>query len=119
MDEHETIASCGDVSTETPRLVSVVRNDVCTGFLLGRGPRGIEAFDAIEKSLGTFPDAPSAATAVERSVAPPDNVTHFIARPAAHKSAGIEMSHRRRLENRRASTNFELEVAGLHYTATV
>jgi hypothetical protein len=26
---------------------------------------------------------------------------------------------RRRLENRRASTNFELEVAGLRYTATV
>jgi len=29
------------------------------------------------------------------------------------------MGHRRRLENRRVSTNFELEVAGLRYTATV
>src|SRR5262249_1064173 len=29
------------------------------------------------------------------------------------------MGHRRRLENRRASTNFELEVAGLRYVATV
>ena len=59
-------------STETPRLVPVMNDDddACAGFLFSRGPRGVEAFDATEKSLGTFPDAPSAAAAVERSVAP-------------------------------------------------
>ena len=31
----------------------------------------------------------------------------------------ILADRRQRLPNRRASTNFELEVAGLHYTATV
>jgi hypothetical protein len=29
------------------------------------------------------------------------------------------MSERRRLENRRASTTFDFEVSGLHYTATI
>jgi len=45
-------------------------------------------FDKDEKPLGVFLDAISAATAVSRSVVPPDNVTRFIARPVAHKSAG-------------------------------
>ena len=60
-----------DESIETPRLVSVMSGDgACAGFLLSRGLRGVEAFDAAEKSLGTFPDALSAATAIERSIAP-------------------------------------------------
>jgi hypothetical protein len=42
----------------------------CDGFLLNRGPRGVEAFDAAEKSLGVFPDAPGAAAAVRKSMAP-------------------------------------------------
>jgi len=55
-------------STETPRLVSVMNGDACAGFLISLGPRGVEAFDATERCLGTFPDARSAATAVERSI---------------------------------------------------
>src|SRR5262245_35429425 len=51
--------------TETPRLVSVMNGGACTGFLINLGARGVEAFDKNEKSLGVFPDAISAATAVE------------------------------------------------------
>jgi hypothetical protein len=51
--------------TETPRLVSVMNGGACTGFLINLGTRGVEAFDKNEKSLGVFPDAISAATAVE------------------------------------------------------
>jgi uncharacterized protein DUF2800 len=54
---------------ETLHLVPVLNGGACDGFLLSRGPRGVEAFDAAEKSLGTFPDVRSAATAVESSVA--------------------------------------------------
>src|SRR5262245_13875872 len=100
---------------EAPRLVPVMRGDTCAGFLINLGPRGVEAFDKDEKSLGIFPDALSAAAAVEKSVTPPDNVTHFIAHPAAHKSAG---RHRERLPNRRAAETFEVEINGLRYTAT-
>jgi len=73
---------------EPPRLVPVMNGGACVGFLIRRGLHSVEAFDADEKSLGIFPDALGAAAAVEKSVAPPDNVAHFIARPAAHKSAG-------------------------------
>ena len=59
---------------EASRLVPVMRGDTCAGFLISLGPRGVEAFDADEKSLGVFPNLRSAATAVEKSVAPPDNV---------------------------------------------
>ncbi|HVI65237.1 MAG TPA: hypothetical protein VM910_22040 [Bradyrhizobium sp.] len=77
-----------EVLTPAPRLVRVMNGGACAGFLINLGPRGVEAFDKDEKSLGVFPDAISAVTAVEKSVAPPDNVTRFIAHPAAHKSAG-------------------------------
>jgi len=42
----------------------------CAGFLLNRGPRGVEAFDAVEKPLGVFSDAPGAVAAVRKSAAP-------------------------------------------------
>jgi hypothetical protein len=54
----------------TLRLVSVMNGGACAGFLFNRGPRGVEAFDRDEKSLGVFPDALSAAAAVEKSVVP-------------------------------------------------
>ena len=57
-------------SAETPRLVSVMDGNACAGFLINLGPRGVEAFDKDEKSLGVFPDAPRAATAVKRAVVP-------------------------------------------------
>jgi hypothetical protein len=53
-------------STETPRLVSVMNGSACVGFLISLGARGVEAFGKDEKSLGVFPDATSAATAVGR-----------------------------------------------------
>ena len=57
-------------SAETPRLVPIMNGDACAGFLINLGPRGVEAFDKDEKSLGVFPDAPSAATTVKRTVVP-------------------------------------------------
>jgi Protein of unknown function (DUF2800) len=57
-------------SAETPRLVPIMNGDACAGFLINLGPRGVEAFDKDEKSLGVFPDAPSAAAAVKRTVVP-------------------------------------------------
>jgi hypothetical protein len=55
------------VSTDAPWLVPVMAGSTCAGFLIGLGPRGVEAFDKDEKLLGVFPDAISAATAVEKS----------------------------------------------------
>jgi crossover junction endodeoxyribonuclease RuvC len=58
-------------NTETPRLASVMNGDgACAGFLINRGPCGVEAFDRHEKSLGVFPDAISAATVVNKSAVP-------------------------------------------------
>src|SRR5262249_59038339 len=51
-------------NTETPRLASIMNDGACAGFLINLGARGVEAFDKDEKSLGVFPDAISAATAV-------------------------------------------------------
>src|SRR5262245_16533487 len=45
-------------------FASVYDGRTCIGFLLGRGKLGVEAFDAAEQSLGTFPDQKSAARAV-------------------------------------------------------
>lgn len=57
-------------SPQMPRLVLVMNGCACAGFLISLGPRGVEAFSKDEKSLGIFPNASSAATAVEKSVAP-------------------------------------------------
>jgi hypothetical protein len=102
---------------EAPRLVPVMRGDTCAGFLISLGPRGVEAFDKDEKSLGVFPDANSAATAVEKSVAPPDNVNSLHRAPGGSKIGGGVM--RERLPNRRVAETFEVEINGLRYTATV
>jgi len=59
-----------EVPAAAPRLVSVMDGNVCVGFLINLGPRGVEAFDKDEKSLGVFPDAVSAATAIKKSAAP-------------------------------------------------
>jgi hypothetical protein len=59
-------------NTETPRLVSVMHGGTCTGFLIDRGARGVEAFDADEKSFGVFPDAISATIVIKKSSAAPD-----------------------------------------------
>src|SRR5262249_21350985 len=88
---------------EAPHLVSVMNGDICVGFLIGLGPRGVEAFDKDEKFLGTFPDALSAATAVEKSVTGTSKVCSMT---------------RNRLPNRRASETFEVGVGNLHYIAT-
>jgi hypothetical protein len=52
-------------------MAPVVSGGACAGFLVKRGPQGVEAFDRNEKSLGIFPEVIGAATAVERSAAPP------------------------------------------------
>src|SRR5262245_64657018 len=58
------------LDASTPRMAPVVNGGACAGFLLNLGQRGVEAFDKDENSLGVFPDAPSAATAVRSSVVP-------------------------------------------------
>ena len=80
-------------SIETPRLVSVMNGSACAGFLISLGPRGVEAFDANEKSLGIFPDALSATAAIEKSV-----------------TSRVCSMTRERLPNRRAATTFEIEL---------
>ena len=90
-------------STETLRLIPVLNGCACAGFLIGRGPRGVEAFDADEKPLGVFPDAISAATAIEKSIA---------------SMSRVRIMNRERLPNRRAAETFEVEAGGLRYTAT-
>jgi hypothetical protein len=53
------------MSTRAPvSLVSVYDGQTCIGFLLSRGCRGIEAFDAAERSLGLFSDQRAAADAL-------------------------------------------------------
>ena len=89
-------------STETPRLVSVMNGGVCVGFLIRLGPHGVEAFNANERCLGTFPDALSATAAIEKSV-----------------TSRVCSMTRERLPNRRAATTFEIELSNLRYTATV
>jgi len=91
-------------TAEPSRLVSVMNGDTCVGFLIHLGPHGVEAFDAAEKSLGSFPDAPRATAAIEKSV--------------ASMSRMCSMT-RKRLPNRRAAETFEVAVNGLYYTATV
>jgi hypothetical protein len=61
-------------SAEASPLVAIMNGGVCDGFIIGRGARGVEAFDKDENSLGVFPDTPGAATVVKKSVAPDSSV---------------------------------------------
>jgi hypothetical protein len=45
-------------------MVSVYDGQVCLGFVLARGCKGHEAFDAKERSLGLYPNQRDAADAV-------------------------------------------------------
>jgi hypothetical protein len=49
----------------------VYAGNTCIGFLLERGRRGVEAFDADERSLGIFPSHHEAAEAVMTAVKGP------------------------------------------------
>jgi hypothetical protein len=48
----------------TAPLVSVYSGSTCIGFVLGRGVSGFEAFDADQRSLGTYPSEREAVAAV-------------------------------------------------------
>jgi len=54
-------------SATRPALTTVINGGRVTGFLLSRGPQGVEAFDALERSLGVHPDARRAAEVVNSS----------------------------------------------------
>jgi hypothetical protein len=58
------------LEASAPRMVPVMAGCDCAGFLINLGPHGFEAFDKNEISLGVFPDAISAATAMKKSAAP-------------------------------------------------
>jgi hypothetical protein len=51
-----------------PHMAPIISGQACIGFLLHTA-RGVEAYDAAEKSLGIFVDVMAAAVAVEKSVA--------------------------------------------------
>jgi hypothetical protein len=53
----------------TWRFIPVISGRACAGFLVSTA-RGIEAYDANEKSLGIFANAVEAAVAIERSATP-------------------------------------------------
>jgi hypothetical protein len=56
------------MSTEIPRLTPVIISGVCVGHLVSVGPRGFEAFDRREQSLGIFQNASDAVAAVNRAM---------------------------------------------------
>ena len=43
-------------SSLRPPMLSVFRGRDCVGFLLSRGPKGFEAFDGDQYSIGLFAD---------------------------------------------------------------
>jgi hypothetical protein len=45
-------------------LISVMHNDRCLGFLLHRGPQGVEVFTRETQSLGCFPTEHEAISAL-------------------------------------------------------
>jgi hypothetical protein len=57
------------MTTDVPRMRPVMSGAVCVGFLLSLGPRGVEAFDRNEHSLGTFAGPIEAAAAIEKHAA--------------------------------------------------
>jgi len=58
------------MSADTRRMIPVMAGRACAGFLISAGPRGVEAFDAAERSLGVFANAIEAAVAVEKAATP-------------------------------------------------
>jgi hypothetical protein len=48
-------------------MLAVYDGQSCIGHLLPRGPQGVEAFDACDRSLGIFIDQRSAADAISRA----------------------------------------------------
>ena len=47
-----------------PAMFSVFDGRECLGFVYARGKGGFESFDASERSLGLFPSAKEAASAI-------------------------------------------------------
>jgi hypothetical protein len=45
-------------------MLSVYDGRVCVGWIISRGPRGFEAFDSSERSLGTFETQREAAASI-------------------------------------------------------
>ena len=46
------------------KIACVYHEQTCIGFLLARGPAGVEAFDHDERSLAIFTDEHAAVTAI-------------------------------------------------------
>jgi hypothetical protein len=49
------------------KFAYVVHNQICVGFLIARGPAGVESFDRDEHSLGVFTDETAAVAAIFKS----------------------------------------------------
>jgi hypothetical protein len=48
-------------------MVPVIAGTICIGFLMSRGPRGVEAYDRDERSLGTFASVIEAVNSIENA----------------------------------------------------
>jgi hypothetical protein len=56
------------MNTDTPRLAPLILvGHGCIGFLMKLGPRGFEAFDLGEKSLGVYATVLEAVEAIEQA----------------------------------------------------
>jgi hypothetical protein len=49
------------------KFAYVVHNQICIGFVIARGPAGVESFDRNERSLGVFTDETAAVSAIFKS----------------------------------------------------
>jgi hypothetical protein len=54
-------------SDKVGKFAYVVHNQICVGFLIARGPAGVESFDRSERSLGVFADENAAVAAIFKS----------------------------------------------------
>jgi hypothetical protein len=48
------------------RILSITENGNCIGFIIPRGPMGVEAFDACEKSIGIYKETDDAVVMIWR-----------------------------------------------------
>lgn len=52
-------------------LIPLIVHERCIGHLIERGKLGFEAFDAADQSIGVFPTAAAAVTALIAAATPP------------------------------------------------
>jgi len=54
-------------------LIPLIIGKHCVGHIIQRGPKGVEAFDANERTLGTFATAAEAVAALVAAASAPED----------------------------------------------